>query len=158
MQINWKEVAKSPGYRSLKAAYAHDIRKKNRTKSELLRHFKWVIGRATHYSQKQNRLIQEVLNEWESRRTYWWLNYYQECKQPKLLPKPKYSRPITLRGTIRAYKNYFKRTGFGSKDTNNRTCNEIKRFHKMIVQSTKRHKNNKLRWPNERKRYKRQRN
>ena len=94
MNIDWKKVAASPGYKSLKAAYIHDVqeseryrarlgRKPMREKEEFLRKFKWVIGRAMYYAHKYNRPIEAILWSWESDRNYWWLNYYQEGRQPK---------------------------------------------------------------------------
>jgi hypothetical protein len=97
MKINWKEVSKSPGYKSLKAAYIKDVieaeeyRAKHgsssRGKAEFLKRFNWVISRAKHYSHVQGIPLSQVLNKWEAGRDYWWFNYYQDCNQPKLLPR-----------------------------------------------------------------------
>ena len=90
MKIDWKAVAQSPGYRSLKAAYTHDTQKAGqhtrpmRDKAEFYSKFQWVIGRAKHYAERQGRSLEDVLNDWEAKRNYWWLNYYQEGQQPKL--------------------------------------------------------------------------
>ena len=46
--------------------------------------FKWVIDRAKHYSEKTGLQLNEVLKGWEEGRNYWFLNYYQDCNQPKL--------------------------------------------------------------------------
>ena len=88
-KINWKYVATTKGYKSLKAAYIHDIQKNNqiRTKAEFLQHFYWVIGRAKHYAHNRNIPIEVVLNHWEKKRTYWWLNYYQDSNQRKFQKK-----------------------------------------------------------------------
>jgi hypothetical protein len=93
MKIDWKKVAASPGYKSLKAAYIKDVQgnqrwvrkgvRPMRDKAEFLRHFRWVISRAMYYAHRYNRPIEAVLWSWESDRTYWWLNYYQEGRQPK---------------------------------------------------------------------------
>jgi hypothetical protein len=94
MKINWKHLATTPGYKSLKAAYIKDVqhaeryrsrfgRKPMREKEEFLQKFKWVIGRATHYAHRTNRSVEDVLWSWESDRDHWWLNYYQDCRQPK---------------------------------------------------------------------------
>lgn len=105
MKIDWKALAQSPGYRSLKAAYTRDVHKAGqethpmRKKAEFLKLFTWVIARAQHYAIRQNRPIEEVLNEWEAKRDYWWLNFYGEGRQPKLPSgKPrnvKYQKPET---------------------------------------------------------------
>jgi hypothetical protein len=88
--IDWKHLVTTPGYISLKAAYIKDVREAAiesypmRNKAEFLRKFNWVIGRAQHYALKQKISIERVLNHWEEERSHWWLNYYQECNQPKL--------------------------------------------------------------------------
>lgn len=97
MKIDWKHVASTPGYKRLKAAYEHDVaaaakeiqkgRKPMRDKAVFLKHFNWVISRAKHYAFFQKRPIEEVLNEWEDNRTYWWFGYYQPSNQPKLSRK-----------------------------------------------------------------------
>ena len=54
-----------------------------RDKKELYDHFQWVINRAKHYANFINTPIENVLNDWEEKRKYWWLNYYQDGNQPK---------------------------------------------------------------------------
>lgn len=46
--------------------------------------FKWVIDRAKHYGEKLGLNWQEVLNSWEVKRSYWYMNYYQDCNQPEI--------------------------------------------------------------------------
>lgn len=90
MDINWKTVAQSQGYKSLKTAYIKDVhaagQKTNtgRKKEDFLRLFQWVIGRAQHYAYLYGMPIEVVLTTWEAKRDYWWLNYYGESHQPKL--------------------------------------------------------------------------
>jgi hypothetical protein len=94
MKIDWKHVATTPGYKSLKAAYIRDVqeaetyrnrfgRRPMREKEEFLHKFIWVIARAKHYAYKYERPIESILDHWEEKRTYWWLNFYQDCNQPK---------------------------------------------------------------------------
>lgn len=89
MPIDWKHLATTTGYKSLKAAYIRDVqgsrRQKHplRRKAEFLRKFQWVISRAKHYAYHTGESIESILNSWEEKRNYWWLNYYQECNQPK---------------------------------------------------------------------------
>lgn len=83
MKIDWKHLATTPGYISLKKAYTQDITKGYRSKKESYRKFKWVISRAIHYANHTGKSLERVLNVWESKRDYWWLNYYQESNQPK---------------------------------------------------------------------------
>jgi hypothetical protein len=46
--------------------------------------YKWVIERAKHYAEKTGKTFEEILEVWENDRTYWYMNYYQECNQPLL--------------------------------------------------------------------------
>lgn len=45
---------------------------------------KWVKERAEHYAQKTGMTPEQVLENWEKSRTYWYMNYYQENNQPLL--------------------------------------------------------------------------
>jgi hypothetical protein len=94
MKIDWKHLATTPGYKSLKAAYIRDVqeaeayrnrfeRKPMREKEEFLHKFIWVIARAKHYAHYYNTSVETILKMWEDKRTYWWLNYYQDCNMPK---------------------------------------------------------------------------
>jgi len=83
-KINWKLLAQTPGYKSLKAAYTHDIQKEWQNKAELYKKFRWVIDRAKHHAHHKNISVSTMLDFWEGNRTYWWLNYYQDSNQPKL--------------------------------------------------------------------------
>lgn len=108
MKINWKQVAQSPGYKSLKAAYIKDVKesasRKNpmRGKAEYLELFNWVINRAKYYAHHTGMSIEDVLLGWESKRNYWWLNYYQEGNQPKL--RSDAIKPKGIRGLRKSYK------------------------------------------------------
>ena len=95
MKINWKELAQSPGYLSLKAAYVRDVHKAGmelargrrpmRNKQEFLKLFRFVIDMAQHYAIRTDSTVADVLNDWESKRGgYWWLNHYGSSHQPKL--------------------------------------------------------------------------
>lgn len=44
--------------------------------------FKWIIERAKHYGEKLGMDWRDVLNEWENDRSCWYMNYYQDSKQP----------------------------------------------------------------------------
>lgn len=98
MKVNFKELSKSEGYKCLKAAVLSDCMegqgcfningcdKPGRVKCfhRYCDRFRWVIGRATHYSCKTGISVAELLNTWESDRSYWYMNYYQDGNQPKL--------------------------------------------------------------------------
>lgn len=44
----------------------------------------WVLERAKHYAEKSGKTFEEILTIWETDRSYWYMNYYQECNQPLL--------------------------------------------------------------------------
>jgi len=43
---------------------------------------KWVMDRAKHYSERTGFTVEQTIEAWEENRTYWYLNYYQDCNQP----------------------------------------------------------------------------
>lgn len=44
--------------------------------------FHWAIERAKHYGEKLNLDPADILDAWEKRRNYWYMNFYQDCNQP----------------------------------------------------------------------------
>lgn len=46
--------------------------------------FKWIIDRAEHYSEKTGISASNILDSWEERRGYWYMNYYQDSNQPRI--------------------------------------------------------------------------
>jgi len=108
MCIDWKQLAQSAGYKSLKATYIKAAqsagKRKNpmRKKDELLKHFNWVICRVKHYAYYTGKSAEEILNDWEVKRTYCWLNYYQDCAQPKFHSNSK--KQIGIKGLRKHYK------------------------------------------------------
>lgn len=42
----------------------------------------WAVSRANHYAEKTGIPATEILGAWEKKRDYWYMNYYQECRQP----------------------------------------------------------------------------
>jgi len=82
MKINWKELAKSKGYKSLKMNISDTAIFSN--KKEDYKKFQWVINRAKHYANYTELSIETILDSWESKRSYSWVNYYQDCNQPRL--------------------------------------------------------------------------
>lgn len=141
-QINWKHLATTPGYISLKKAYASYVVNKRswQSKGELYRKFQWVIGRAKHYAHHTGKSIEEILNEWEEKRTYCWVNYYQNGCQPKFHSKAK-----KLMG-VKGIRKSTKRSPFyNTEDSKHRVNDFIQTEHRK--NSTKK----KLRWTSERK-------
>ena len=122
MQIDWKYLATTKGYQSLKAAYISDVQEATkdshpmRKKEELLRHFQWVINRAKHYAHHTGEPMQVILKRWEEKRSYWWLNYYQDCSQPKFTSKS--IKQMSVNGIRKQYRNNF----FYSKGDSKKKC------------------------------------
>lgn len=44
--------------------------------------FKWILDRAKHYADVLGTSQESVLKDWENARSYWYMNYYQDCNQP----------------------------------------------------------------------------
>lgn len=44
----------------------------------------WIKERAIHYAEKTGLNASDILASWESGRNYWYMNYYQDSKQPKI--------------------------------------------------------------------------
>lgn len=42
----------------------------------------WIVLRANHYEQVLGIPADEILEAWESHRSYWYMNYYQDVNQP----------------------------------------------------------------------------
>jgi hypothetical protein len=138
MKINWKHLATTKGYKSLKAAYIYDVRKatkqKNpmRNKDEFVHKFQWVMNRAKHYAHNTNRSLESVLNDWESERTYWWLNYYQDSRQSRFNSGS--MKPMGISGI----RKYYKKRSWSADHVNDKICDFIKREQRKA--STKRKK------------------
>lgn len=61
-----KDEASSPGF--------HDYRGK----------LQWVLDRVKHYAETTGVDPAALLNTWETNRSYWYMNYYQDANQPLL--------------------------------------------------------------------------
>jgi hypothetical protein len=61
-----KDEKASPGF--------HDYRGK----------MQWTLDRAKHYAEKTGIDAARILDSWEEKRNYWYMNFYQEANQPKL--------------------------------------------------------------------------
>lgn len=71
------------GFRKLLAAVEKDERDApgfHRYREKLA----WVLSRARHYAEKTGLTAESILDAWESRRNYWYMNYYQDANQPEI--------------------------------------------------------------------------
>lgn len=147
MNIDWKVVSQSDGYKSLKAAYERDVqdahkelqrgRRPMRDKQEFRKLFDWVISRAIHYAYHKQTTVDVILNQWEADRDYWWLNYYQESRQPWLV-KSEHVRHRTVR-------NYYKKDSWYKKDSKKVTKYYFIELVRLQKEQSKR-KGKKARW------------
>lgn len=95
-QIDWKHLATTPGYISLKKAYIGSLTIHHAEKKEAYELFRWIICRATHFAIVRCLPIEVVLNQWEEDRSYGLLNYYNQSMFHKLhnhYPRYKQKRP-----------------------------------------------------------------
>lgn len=140
MKINWKEVAKSPGYLSLKKTIADEWNRCNGYSragdSRYKPLFRWVIARATHYAHYYNEPLQDVLNEWEELRTYSFLNYYSEQNFPKQIRDRRKFIPKGIKGIIKFYRtdDWYKNDVIGQRV---RIKTEIERHRKGMAKLNK---------------------
>lgn len=77
------------GIKSLRQAIAIDIidsykQRWGRNKKEYLSKFRWILRRAQQYANAIGSTRDEVLKAWEEQRTYWYMNFYQDCNQPEI--------------------------------------------------------------------------
>lgn len=135
MKLDWKFIALTPGYKSLKAAYIVDVnRKYGRPKEELYKQFQWVIALAKHYSSKTGKSVDQVLTSWEVDRTYGWTSFYACHNLPKL--HSNCLKPLGVNGI----RNYHKTAWFSSSEQ------EVKHKVCRFIQDQQPRRSKKKRW------------
>lgn len=73
------------GYRKLLASVERDEQQyPGQSAHDYRGKLAWVLARARHYAEKTGLTPESILDAWEERRTYWYMNYYQECNQPEI--------------------------------------------------------------------------
>ena len=85
--------------------------------------FKWVVDRAKHYASALNLNWEDVLDAWEERRDYWYMNYYQASNQPEV-----FGDKVRVFDTVEEFKESIKGSKFrcpmcGGESTNPYVCN-----------------------------------
>ena len=125
MDINWKEVAKSPGYISMKAAVADEAKRVakwgRKPDSRYAESFRFAIGRAIHHACKRGVTLDVILNEWEEKRDYNFISFYSDHHLPKIHSNTR--KPWGIRATIKEIrKNKFYRG-----EINGSVCSAIMR-------------------------------
>lgn len=123
MKVNWKHLATTSGYRSLKAALIKDLQsQRSRSKKEYYDLFYKVIGNAISHAHHTGQPVESFLDEWEANRSYWWVNYYSNHKfrhKPNYIPPPS-----TDTWSIRTWKRHF-RKWYNQKEAQHRICRLI---------------------------------
>jgi hypothetical protein len=108
MKVDWKYFAQTTGYKSLKASVNRDKMQHPSSKDRYEKFFRDIINMVCKYSQASGVEPWAILDSLESKRDYWYPNYYCNDRFIKLLgintAKTRLS-PTTARGHIRAYKH-----------------------------------------------------
>ena len=73
------------GYRKLVASVEND-EKKSPGFHDYRAKLDWVIKRVEHYAESTGLPPEAILDAWESKRDYWYMNYYQDACQPVISP------------------------------------------------------------------------
>jgi len=106
MEIDWKHLATTPGYMSMKAAVAEEAKCtakwKHKPDPRYVESFNFAINRAKHYAHHNNVPIENVLNNWELNRTFNFISYYTNHHFPKLHNKS--LKPCGIRGNLKRCK------------------------------------------------------
>lgn len=76
-------ITECAGYKKLLAAVQHD-EQKSPGFHDYRGKLDWAKARAEHYAEKTGLSATDILNAWEDRRDYWYMNYYQESNQPEI--------------------------------------------------------------------------
>jgi hypothetical protein len=80
-----KTMEECAGYKSLLAAVEKDEGSDHSRHAHNYRgKLQWVVDRANHYAEKTGLDAADILDAWESKRSYWYMNFYQEASQPKI--------------------------------------------------------------------------
>lgn len=70
-----------PAYHHLLAAVEKDIERESGFHDYRAK-LAWVLGRVRHYAEKTGASPVDILEAWEGARDYWYMNYYQDSRQP----------------------------------------------------------------------------
>ena len=71
------------GYRKLVAAVEHD-EKQSPGFHDYRGKLAWIVSQAKHYADKTGLTPEAILDAWDAKRSYWYMNYYQPANQPSI--------------------------------------------------------------------------
>lgn len=133
-KIDWKHLATTEGYISLKKAYIHDVQhSRSRSKAEYYRKFRAIICKAQALAVYENRPLHEVLTEWESNRHMWWFGCYNGTTR---FQKPRTKNSLKPYG-IASFRKSLKRWHSSKQEIKHRVCAEIQRTHEKTCTKLK---------------------
>lgn len=133
MKIDWKHLATTTGYKSIKAAYIKDITWKWGTKKDVaIDYFNKIIGKAKSHAHHTGRSIEQVLNEWEEKRDSALSSFYSDFHMPKARAKDSLNRQGIKGG--RKYNAKWNRDPEIRKHAN---CTMINRINKAASKKSK---------------------
>lgn len=78
-----RKIEECDGYKKLLESVEHD-EKNSPGFHDYRAKLTWIIDRANHYAEKTGLDAADILDKWESGRTYWYMNYYQDAEQPEI--------------------------------------------------------------------------
>lgn len=88
--ITCDPIEECAGYKKLVAAVEHDeatdhyFKTRGRYFHDYRAKLLWTVERAKHYAEKLSLDPAALLDQWESKRRYWYMNYYQDANQPRI--------------------------------------------------------------------------
>jgi hypothetical protein len=88
--ITCDPIEECAGYKKLLAAVEHDevtdsgFKTHGRYFHDYRGKMAWTVERVKHYAEKLSLDPAALLDQWESKRRYWYMNYYQDANQPRI--------------------------------------------------------------------------
>lgn len=83
LMSDMSDVTQCEGYKKLHATILADTRC-GWKESQRMEKLHFAVARALHYEEKTGIPAADILTAWESRRNYWYVNYYQSANQPEI--------------------------------------------------------------------------
>lgn len=65
-----------------KKSYPDESRSNDNSGHGYMAHLRFAVSRAKHYGEKLGLEPADILDAWEKRRDYWYMNYYQDANMP----------------------------------------------------------------------------
>lgn len=134
--ITCDQIEECAGFKKLLAAVEHDeatdhdFKTRGRYFHDYRAKLLWTVERAKHYAEKLSLDPAAVLDQWESKRRYWYMNYYQDANQPQID-----AANVRVFGTVEDVKSSigepkFRCPACGGVSTNPYTCDSGKKIER----------------------------